>query len=137
MFGIFKKKRALTPQEDLRAVMNTIFDRLRDADRKTGIEQLMAINITFGSIIPIIREHFPNVTVEDDGPAMVVMSAGSENPDWKSIESDIAHMLQQVRACPDDPDSRGIVIRSFLSPRYVAQKMSMSDGHSSKGTRSF
>ncbi|MES2541816.1 MAG: hypothetical protein V4583_14690, partial [Pseudomonadota bacterium] len=104
MFGIFKKKQVLTPEEDLRAVMMTTFDRLMDADRKDGVEQLMAINITFGSIIPIIREHFRKVPIEDDGPAMVALTAGSENPDWKAIDNDVAHMLHQVRTCPADPE---------------------------------
>ena len=125
MFGIFKKKRALTPQEDLDALLNYIYDQLRIADRKTDPEQMFMIASVFGSSIPIIRERFPNVPIENDSPAMMVLSAGSENPDWASIDTDIAHILQQVRTCPIDRETRSILIRYFLSPRYVAEKMAL------------
>ena len=127
MFGFLKKKRQLTPAEDLRAVMNTIFDRLMRADRETGIEQIMTINITFGTIIPIIREHFPNVLVEDDGPAMIALSAGSKDPDWQKIDENVDYMLQQVRSCSNDSEMRNILIRSFLAPNYVAKMMARAE----------
>ena len=127
MFGFLKKKQPMTPAEDLSAVMNTIFDRLKAADRKTGIEQTMAINITFGATIPIIREHFPNVPIEDDGPAMTALSMGHKEPNWQKIDDDIAYMLQQVRSCPKDREMRNILIRSFLSPDYVVKTMARAE----------
>ena len=132
MFGFLKKKRQLTPTEDLRAVINTIFDRLKAADRQTGFEQLMTINITFGTIIPIIREHFPNVVVEDDGPAMIALSAGAKEPDWQKIDEDVGYMLQQVRSCPNDSEMQNILIRSFLAPNYVEKIMARAETESQK-----
>lgn len=55
---------------------------------------------------------------------MIVLSAGSEAPDWGVIDKEIEHILQQVKSCPEDQEARSIVMRYFLSPRYVFQRMS-------------
>ena len=100
-------------------------------------DQVFAINLAFGTTIPLIREYFPHVPIEDDGPAMVTLSAGADGPDWKSIDTAAGYMLEQVRSCPNDSDSRNILIRSFLAPNYVAEKMAIVEKETSNHLKEF
>lgn len=122
MFGPLKKKPNLTPQEDLYAVMSGIYRSLLRADKLDGMERYFAVATAFGASIRAIHEAFPNVTIESDGPAMTVLSAGADNPDWEKVHSDVEFSIQQARDCPEDPDAIMIVVSSLLAPQNIENR---------------
>ncbi|WP_417733496.1 hypothetical protein [Roseovarius sp.] len=122
MFGFLKKKQPMPPQEDFRALMQHMHASLIRADRLTGIERHFAVASLFGANIPAIRSGFPNVPIEDDCPAMIVLSSGLENPDWEAIFSDVEYSIQQARDCPADIDAIVAIVMSLLAPRHFDAK---------------
>lgn len=118
MFNIFRRKDT-SGQEALKEALLTAFSELKKASKKSGIEREFHVAAVFGSLVGTLAQYFPNVVVEEDGPAMNILSAGGDNPNWDSITSDVDHVIQQVSSCPRDSDYKVIVMRSFLSPVHI------------------
>jgi hypothetical protein len=124
LFKIFKSiKKA--HQDELTKVLLLSFDELARATKKNGFERQFRYSVVFASLLETMGAYFPNVPIEEDGPAMNILTSGSDNPDWPSIDQDIEYVFQQVSNCPKDHDFRVIVMRGFLSPRYVEEKFEM------------
>jgi hypothetical protein len=123
MFGFFKRKQPLSRQDDFRALMQDMHRSLLRASELDGIERHFAIATLFGAAIPAIRQAFPDVPIEDDSPAMTVLSSGGENPDWERITSDVEYSIQQARDWPDGPDGAVTLIASLLAPQHFNDRL--------------
>lgn len=122
MFNIFKRKDT-SAQAVLNETLLIAFAELKKASKKSGIERELYVASVFGSVVSTLTQYFPNVAIEENGPARNILSAGGDNPNWDSIARDVDHVIQQVRSCPRDSDYKIIVMRSFLSPDEVEKIM--------------
>lgn len=102
--------------------MDIIYRELLRADKLSGIERYFAVLTAFGASIPELRKSFPNLPIEEDGPAMTVLSSGADNPDWEQVSSDVEFSIQQARDCPNDPDVITIVVSSLLAPQHTEKR---------------
>lgn len=118
MFNIFRKKDT-SPEAALKETLLTALSKLKKARKKSGIEREFYVAAVFGSLVGTLAQYFPNVLIEENGPAMHILSAGEDNPNWESIAKDVDYVIQQVSSCPSDIDSKIIVMRGFLSPDHV------------------
>ncbi len=133
LLSFLKKRSPMTPQEEFVKVLNTVFEDLKAADGLTGIEQLVKYVSSLGVLVSVVKEFRPDVPIEDDGPAMVLLNVASKKESWDSVASDMDFMAKQVRECPKDPLNRSILVRSFLAPRYVSEVIARAEHeHSSK-----
>jgi hypothetical protein len=122
MLGFFKRRKRLTAEEDLRALMIHMHQSLVNADSLCGIERHFAVANTFGTSIAALRRHFPDVRIEDDGPAMSVLLSGGEDANWDQVTSDVEYSIQQARDCADDPNCKVAIVMSLLAPTYFDAK---------------
>lgn len=128
MLGIFKKKQPLTPQEDFEAVLSHIHAGLLRASKYEGIERQFHVTNIFGTAIRAIHEAWPNVPIEDDGPAMTILLSGGENVNHEQIEYDIEFSIQQARDCPKNTAAIVDVMMSLIAPKFVEDSTKRVEG---------
>lgn len=114
----FFRKRPKSPEDDLRDTLLYSFSELQEASKKSGIERDFHISTLFGTLVENIRLYFPNVPIEKDSPAMVILSSGADNSNFDNIRDEISYVVQQVSDCPNSNDLRVIIMRGLLSPDY-------------------
>lgn len=122
MFRFFKKKPKYKPENELEGVLLGIYQGLLEADKLDGIERHFRVTTAFAVSIKLMREHMPRVPIEDDGPAMTIVSAGAEGLGHPQVLADVEHCIQQARTCPQNLDAIVHVMWCLLAPNFVTEQ---------------